>query len=264
MFSTLSFLWLLAGSCVPLVHSQDTPVTVKEFNQQFRTNPWRVMYGSNAAVGQFPFVVSLSGCTASLINANTVLTAAHCVCSGQTKVTAAVTHTWQSTPQMQVKTVSQIYSNPKHVQQTGKCMAGGAFDTAIIKLRDGFQFNANVQPINKVHCGSAPPPAGTAIINVGYGRSSTTESGILRYGHNTLISPCNAAPPGYICSDLRDRSGKILNVVAPGDSGGPVVQVLGNRQWMQIGVNSAANAERGFYAPTASNCDWLRQYVTLP
>jgi hypothetical protein len=142
-------------------------------------------------------------------------------------------------------------------------MSSGPNDVAILKLDRPLEFNSYVRPIDKIHCGSSPPPSGTPIINIGFGISRPGVSGILRYGYNYLENDCKNAE-GFMCSDLYGRDGKETNVVASGDSGGPVVIYGQDRKFEQIGINSGAFPHRGFYAPTYLNCDWIRSVTTIP
>jgi hypothetical protein len=244
----------------------DKILTVNEYNElDGTTSKFRVMYGQDVELGQFPYIVTFGGCTGSLLDASTVLTAVHCVCDGQLWATAGALHRRDSSPQTQERRVVSIHKNPRHeTEKPGKCKDPGTNDVAIMKLDRPFDITPYVRPIDKIYCDPTVLPRGTPIINAGYGYSRKNVTGILRYGLNTLGSFCQIGIP-FWCSDLRDDNNKRLNVVARGDSGGPVVRVLPDGKFEQVAINSGANDLRGFYAPTNLNCDWLRSVgVNLP
>jgi hypothetical protein len=248
----------IGGERIPTTHEHNLKVAKQGHSK------WRVMNGRDANMGQFPFVVSLDGCTGSILDETTILTAVHCVCGGQSLVRAAILTKHETYDETQDRSVVSIIRNPQHeVDTNGICLTSGAYDMAIIKLNRPLAFNHNVRPIEKIHCGNTAPPPETPIINIGYGFSRDGGvTNILRYGRNTLTS--DVCGYSFICSKRDDKQGRVQNVVAPGDSGGPVVRELPDGKLEQIGVNSGATNTMGFYAPTYLNCDWLRSVTKLP
>jgi secreted trypsin-like serine protease len=200
-------------------------------------NSTRVVGGTRAAQGEFPWMVRLSmGCGGALLTQEVVLTAAHCVDgrspSGIT-VTAGVVDL-RSINRI-TRSVTAIYESPTFSWDT---FTG---DWALVKLN---------QPVNR----ATLPIATTTEFNNGtftiMGWGSTFEGGnqqrylrkaTVPFVDDSICGP-NYRAEGYsftnsdmLCAGLVQDGGIDT---CQGDSGGPMVRRDANNQWVQVGIVS--------------------------
>jgi len=214
-----------------------------------------IVGGTTASAGEFPFIVSLqrSGshfCGGTLLNANTILTAAHCAV-GQTASSLSVRAGSNSrTSGGVVARVSSIKVNPGYVASTYNG------DIAIMKLSTSIPTSSTVSYATLPASGS-DPAAGTTLTVAGWG---TTSSGGQSLPVNLLKvdvpvisrSSCqssygtSAVTAQMFCAGF-SQGGKDS---CQGDSGGPIVNkstkvLLGAVSW---GDGCAAANAPGVYA----------------
>jgi MYXO-CTERM domain-containing protein len=175
-------------------------------------------------------------CTATLIGARTVLTAAHCV-YGMSSVTFTVGGT---TYQAASATYHESYS-PSVLT---------ANDVAVVKLTQ--QVN-NVQPLPLA---KVAPSVGEPVTIVGFGvtGSGLKDSGIKRVTQNTVSSVTTQ----YF--RYAGSSGGAGNT-CQGDSGGPTLRVQGG-ETVVLGVHSTASVPCG-YAGNDMRVDHFRAWIKL-
>jgi trypsin len=189
-----------------------------------------IVGGTAAALGEFPYLISLqtsSGshfCGGSLLNANTVITAAHCA-EGQTasrlRIRAGTT-TWASGGV--TAGVSRISIHPNY--------RGQDYDVAILKLSSSIPTSSTIGYATVAPSGNDPAAGATTTV-AGWG--TTREGGS---GSSTLLkvsvpvvsrADCRSV---YGSSAITDRmwcagtsaGGKDS---CQGDSGGPIVDTSG-------------------------------------
>uniref|UniRef100_A0A336MRV9 CSON005441 protein n=1 Tax=Culicoides sonorensis TaxID=179676 RepID=A0A336MRV9_CULSO len=140
----------------------------------------RIVGGTNAAPGEFPYIVSIKWgfigllqhvCGGSILNENWILTAGHCLTElpfpGTIKIVAGMTDKYNSSglENWQVIKVIERIVHPDY--------AGGVNpnDIALLRLETPLELNANVQTVNLPVPGSLTQ--GTGIL-AGWGSTSTT------------------------------------------------------------------------------------------
>ncbi|KAF2756540.1 trypsin-domain-containing protein [Pseudovirgaria hyperparasitica] len=217
-----------------------------------------IVGGEAAVAGDFPFIVSLqqSGshfCGGSLLNANTVLTAAHCSQISASSVTVRAGSLSRTSGGTLVK-VSSIKVHPSYNADTTD------YDVAIWKLATSIPESSTVGYATLPASGQ-DPAAGVVHTTAGWG--TTTEGGstlptALRKVDVPIISRANCNTDygsGSITSQMfcagLDAGGKDS---CQGDSGGPIVEkstklLVGTVSW---GQGCARAAYPGVYARTGA------------
>ncbi|NXV75167.1 CTRL protease, partial [Atlantisia rogersi] len=212
----------------------------------------RIINGQSAVPGSWPWQVSLqtrSGshfCGGSLINANWVVTAAHCQFNPYSHVVVLGEYDRSSNAEYtQVKTVSRAITNPNWDSYTLNN------DITLLKLSSPAQLSSRVSPV-------CLPPANLALPNnlqcvtTGWGRTSTSsQASAVRLQQVTLPlisqSQCmqywgNRITNAMLCAGGAGASS------CQGDSGGPLVYRNGNT-WTLIGIVSWGNSNCNIYTP---------------
>jgi len=234
--------------------------------QQIGSTTFPLSVGTVVPVGQYAAVGTVPGCTATLIDQETVLTAAHCVCADEgpsanlgtcTGRTTFTLHDVIPTPdpstpwliptsRTDVSIDGTVYVHPEYGQTSWLF-----YDIAIIKL--DVPVNERVRdvqpiPIERV----VPNNIGETVTMVGYGRigSGCTQNNAEKRTFSTTIDDCG--PLGILMNDA-------TMYVCPGDSGSPLI----NAQGRIIGVASHGDASSGnsTYRPLYSSSAWISRFL---
>ncbi|XP_063696914.1 chymotrypsin-2-like [Culicoides brevitarsis] len=199
---------------------------------QVRDANSRIVGGENAKQGQFPYQVSLRNafnghfCGGSIINANTVLTAAHCV------VDSTVNN-------VRVVAGSHLLSSGGYTYDTAKLIVHASYnrqtlanDVALVKTVQSFSFSNLIQTTPLIN---RDVQSGQLLVS-GWGYLSTSGSAPdnLQYLYTNVISHADCSRrigtnADTVCAFVSANRG-----ICFGDSGGPLV-VPGEGQ---VGINS--------------------------
>jgi len=214
----------------------------------------RIVGGEDANRGEFPHMIQLQYgdshmCGASLIKQDYVLTAAHCVVgqSPNTLKVVAGQHSLNGDDGTeQIGEIENIIVHPKYGS------AGYDYDIAVLKLKNPFTFNDNVEKIELYT--QTDVPKGVKAQTSGWGR--LTAGGpipdILQKLTVNLYedSVCNGAygstfTSNMVCAGNIDGGHCVCN----GDSGSPLYIEEGGKK-LQIGIVSWGNpcANKGYPA----------------
>lgn len=227
--------------------------------------PWQIVLFQRGANG-----VYIPICGGSLISAQWVLTAAHCV-PGYKTASYRVGYGSVEMSKMKVSEVAEVRPHASYDPETSDN------DIALIKLAapvTGVQFAALAKS------GPRAEQAGDRLTVTGFGRMAECPSGqsgaACRMQERlqqvdvpvVAIDACRASyrdTPSVlgdrqICAGYTEGGRDSCQ----GDSGGPLVRAIGNDRWEQIGVVSwgigCARANKpGVYTRVAAFSDWLRQ-----
>ncbi|KAH7024880.1 trypsin-like cysteine/serine peptidase domain-containing protein [Microdochium trichocladiopsis] len=232
------------------------------------TSSVNIVGGETAKAGDFPFIVSLSGydgwhfCGGSLVNANTVITAAHCsTLPVEALHVRAGSLKWQSGG-VQVG-VSQIV-----VHENYSVPYFSANDVALWRLSTPIRTSSTISYVKLPSQGS-DPAGGLSAVTAGWGYTMEGNG----YLPDSLLkvsvpivsrAPCQAAykddvvGPDMICAGLA-AGGKDA---CQGDSGGPIVEVstktlLGLTSW---GYGCARANAYGVYTNIGAIVSWINAH----
>ncbi|KAF1978795.1 trypsin-like serine protease [Bimuria novae-zelandiae CBS 107.79] len=224
----------------------------------------QIVGGSTASAGQFPYIVTIlrSGslhCGGSLVNGNTVITAAHCATlEASTYTVRAGSLNWASGGV--TVSVSQVIRNPAY--------SGNNNDIAIFKLAATIPTSSTISYVSLPAAGS-DPAADTSSTVAGWGTTSENgpTSSTLRYVDVPIVSRAT-------CQAQYGTSSITTNMVCAAetaggqdscqdDSGGPLITTGTSTL---IGVVSFGNgcARRGFagvYTRVSTQLSFINQYL---
>uniref|UniRef100_U5EP40 Putative trypsin-like serine protease n=1 Tax=Corethrella appendiculata TaxID=1370023 RepID=U5EP40_9DIPT len=243
----------------------------------------KIVGGSNAEPNQYPYQISLQWnfnetvanprrpfhfCGGSVINANWILTAAHCKVAnlsefGFIEVVAGEHHLAFNDTTEQRRQVDRFILHESYGGGVGPN------DIAVIKVNESFVLNENVTRINFPERDSIP--SGNATLT-GWGSMSITERPnapnilqtvrlpIIEYEEcSNLWNTTQLAASNVCAGELNgSKSG------CKGDSGGPLVQTDGDLNVVQIGVVSwgsfpcGAEDKPGIFVRVSHFVNWIQ------
>lgn len=221
-----------------------------------------IVGGTEASVGEFPFIVSLHGgshfCGGSLIRKNWVLTAAHCVKGGTVRKIVVGLHDQKDMKNAEILTPKTIIAHPLYSSATME------YDYALIQTNeDSAHTPIALNPIEI-------DPSTEEIM------STVAGWGTLREGSYSLPSKLQKVDLPLVTTDECNKSynGEIKDTMicagypqggkdsCQGDSGGPLVVEDANRDRYLVGVVSwgqgCARANYyGVYSKVSAVFDWI-------
>uniref|UniRef100_A0A1I8HXI7 Peptidase S1 domain-containing protein n=1 Tax=Macrostomum lignano TaxID=282301 RepID=A0A1I8HXI7_9PLAT len=172
-------------------------------------------------------MAKISGCSASVLNKRTILTAAHCVCN-------------RAPSSVELPGVQHLHL-PRLPTGSG-CAVVRDYDLAVLKTSSDIAFNSNVQPIAlfsrlRARCRHRP------IISMGFGGDHNGISNVLNYAETTLTrSGCGSA---YFCSSRQPNFHLLRRQRRPDG----------------LGVNSGISSTTSLYANVVRYASFINRYT---
>lgn len=221
----------------------------------------RIVGGSSARPNQFPHQVALlrSGsltCGGSLIRANWVLTAAHCVISGNQVIPPSILSVLAGT----------IYLNQGGVRRNVRRIISheryGNFqnDIALLELAQGFQLSSSIATIALRR---STVPAGSTVTISGWGRlyNGGPVPTVLQYNRATALASRSCEQETGFRTGLICLKSPVNNGACNGDSGGPAIydnQVVGVANFV---VNGCGSSRSDGYAQVSDFVQWIESKI---
>lgn len=255
----------------------------------------RVVGGEPAAPDQFPWqaaVIFNNGdtpynslhCGGSIINANWILSAAHCADDGANAVFVG-SNSLEDTSTAQIIPIKRWVAHPGYVEQDTAQAGEVTFDNdiALIELETPIDFDAcgshcaTIETVTADEEAEVAPLAGEAYVS-GWGDMVSTDSGSPSYYPPELqwttlsIADCTTSPslyaaeeisPRMLCANVSDFSRDSCS----GDSGGPlVVANSSGTGYLQEGVVSwgsgcASMGYPGVYTRLSQFSSWISSVI---
>ncbi|XP_064214449.1 chymotrypsin BI-like [Tribolium castaneum] len=225
--------------------SEDFPVTDSSGNESLPEVEDRIVGGSPAKLGQFPYQAALylkdsDGkmffCSGALIAPRYILTAAHCIEGSIETVLVEL-----GTIRLDDKSGGfQVYASQgfSHPNYSPKSIAN---DIAVLELSKSVPMSANIQTIRLA---SDKLGVGVSVTLSGWGKTSSTSA-------------------GNVCAQ-----GKNYESTCSGDSGGPMVTGSGSSA-LHVGIvsfGSSKGCDKGYptvYTRTAAYRAWIREHANV-
>ncbi|CAL8117980.1 unnamed protein product [Orchesella dallaii] len=225
-----------------------------------------IVGGVEATKGEFPWMIDIRRgsshtCGASLVNANWVVTAAHCT-QGAIADYSLVAGDHDNTLDEgteQRRTVIRIVNHPSYTPGSHEN------DISLMKVSEPFVLNSRVRAVPLPAAGFAPT---TTLTAAGWGR--TTEGGVssrllLKVAVPYVTdSACRSAYGATRIADHMICAGQDGKDACQGDSGGPLMcsggnQLCGIVSW---GTGCARPQYPGVYTETSYFTSWINTIIT--
>lgn len=222
----------------------------------------KIVGGSNADRGAYPFFVSWDGCGASVIHDDLVLSAAHCDVPGSARTVVIAPYDLNDLDDATERTVVGKVAHPNYDDDA----ATPAYDFIILKLDQPVE----QKPI-RLNRSINNPSDGEDITVIGFG--ATSEGG----GGSDILQEVKvqAVPHSTCVSQYGNEIKREIHLCAgvsgggkdscQGDSGGPIFE-FDNGTPVQVGVVSfgegcARAGYAGVYARVSGVADWIDQQI---
>ncbi|KYB27515.1 Transmembrane protease serine 9-like Protein [Tribolium castaneum] len=204
----------------------------------------RIIGGSNAYAGQFPFAAAINVqtsdskffCVGTLLTNQWILTAGHCVNNAKLFTIQVGSNTLKGEdPNRVVVATSDYVLHPEFNSATLENNIG------LIKLRLPVEFTNYVQTVQ--HLPSAPLQVGISVMALGWGQVNDENSDLandLKWVIVTSISnnECKLTYGNQITDRMVCVAGNYNEGPCIGDSGGPIIHVVSRGQMVLVGVSS--------------------------
>jgi trypsin len=220
-----------------------------------------IVGGTASTYGSIPWIVSLQRtshfCGGVIYNANTIITAAHCVSGASPSALHVRYNTLNHASGGTLVNVTEIRAHPSYSSSTID------YDIAVLKVSPALTLGgAQAKAVALPAQGSDPAP-GTSVIAAGWGTTSSggSLSAMLRQVTVPIVAraTANANYGGGITNNMiaagLPEGGKDA---CQGDSGGPLTAsgvLVGITSW---GLGCAQPNHPGVYARVGSFVDWIR------
>ncbi|CAL8102753.1 unnamed protein product [Orchesella dallaii] len=227
---------------------------------RFKSVPDRIVGGSQATKGEFPHIVQIKRsnsqyCGGSIVNANYIVTAAHCAVASVAGYTlVAGEHNLNSNEGTeQSRTVASIVRHPNYNANT---MAN---DIAVMRVSSPFTLNTNVRAAT-IPSASFNPASSLTVAGWGTLSSGGSLPTVLMKVTVPLVAQATCRNAygsqivnGMLCAGTAGRDS------CQGDSGGPLMSgstLAGIVSW---GYGCAAAGYPGVYTDVAYYSSWIGQ-----
>nr|DAA64587.1 TPA_exp: chymotrypsin 12 [Locusta migratoria] len=245
--------------------------------RKFGLKHGRIVGGSDATLGQFPYQVSLQWvllgvashtCGGSVVSATTVVTAGHCadpLFVGHYEAVAGINSLSTDTSIEQRVRVDEQITHPDYTMVDTVAIN----DIAVFLLSSSLTLGDNVQAISLPTAGAVPTGGSTATLS-GWGSTSTgilpSLPDILQYVDVTVIeiSECSELLGESVLNDDNVCTGPVTGGISAcsGDSGGPLAQdgaLIGVVSWGIIPCGS--EGAPSVFTRVSAFTDFVSQYV---
>ncbi|KAH7726102.1 Clotting factor B [Aphelenchoides avenae] len=253
----------------------ETDVCGQAFTRKSESGQGKVIVGPDSHLGDWPWLaffevcpLSCWSCSASLVSANYIITAAHCF--GDCYPECGTTYEFS----VRVGAVNnneggRVFSVVEHHffnnNTSIDALALGGHDIVVVKLNASVTFSDTVSPV----CLSEAKLEDhtTYVVDVGFGTTCPDNSSCVQTGRSREsiiplkpVDYCRKALPAPV-ADSDICAGSDHRGVTQGDSGGPAQFEL-NKRWHLAGVASRGPDPKdehfiGTYARVSTHCDWI-------
>mmetsp|Transcript_3810 Transcript_3810/g.10722 ORF Transcript_3810/g.10722 Transcript_3810/m.10722 type:complete len:529 (-) Transcript_3810:335-1921(-) len=235
---------------------------VTDRNSNYET---KIVGGTEARDGDYPFFVLWPGCGGSMITPDVFLTAAHCdpedgtMRNAKAIISAYDKLPWQNLNGEIVRTIKSWTAHPDYVRN-------GVKDVMVVKLNAPVPSSVPMIKLNS-NTNLNSPSVGTSMRVIGFGtaREGGSWEQKLRQVDVNMVSTqsCNQQYGGGVrnwdfCAARPDKDS------CQGDSGGPIFTTNGNGERTQIGIVSRGNGcaranYPGIYTRVGVMYDWIKR-----
>jgi trypsin len=216
----------------------------------------RIVGGTDAATGAYPFFVQGDGCGGSLIADDIVLTAAHCAGAFDGDVYVGPNQQYSTAGGAERIAVQAEVPHPNYNSNTE------AYDFMLLKLARPVS-NSNLKPVPLNRNSNNPAPSDVLTV-IGFGATSEGGNGsnqLLQVNVDAIsFNTCNQQYGGDIINELMLCAGKTGGGKdsCQGDSGGPIFNADGEQVGVvSWGIGCADAKYPGVYSRVSGVIGWI-------